>query len=177
MATRFEAILKSRGEHSVGNINSWEIETFANGAVCAEDIDNFRLVEVGYSAEGEATCTYLKDAATRGLLICSPETRHFEFEEMCDFYNGKEERARLTYLTEGKRFQTSAFAMNAGVTEIKAGMVAHFDPATKKFIISKADAAHAAFATAGNQFVVYHQETDMEFSIDDQTLVTLLVTK
>lgn len=177
MATRFEEVLRSRGTHAVGNINTWEIETFANGAICEENIDNFTLVEVGYNEEGEATCKQLADVANRGLLICSPETRHFEFEEMCDFFNGKDERARLTYLTEGKRFQTSAYAKNAGVTEVKAGMVAHFDPITKKYIVSKADSPHADYAKAGNKFVVYHEENDMEFSIDDQTLVTLLAVK
>lgn len=177
MATRFEEVLRTKGKHAVGNINSWEIETFANGAICTENIDNFTLVEVSYNEGGEAVCSSLKAPTNRGLLICSPETRHFEFEEMCDFFNGKDEKARLSYLTEGKRFQTSAYSKNTGVEAVKAGMVAHFDPATKKFIISKAGSAHEAYATAGNQFVVYHEENDMEYSIDDQTLVTLLVTK
>lgn len=177
MATRFEAILKTRGTHAVGNINSWEIETFANGAICETDIDNFTLVEVGYNADGEATCKQVSAKEKRGLLICSPETRHFEFEEMCDFFNGKDERGRISYLTEGKRFQTSAYEKNTGTTEIKAGMLAHFDVTKKKFIISKPDSAHADYEGSANQFVVYHEENDMEFSIDDKTLVTLLVTK
>lgn len=175
MATRFMDVIKTRGTHAVGSVNSHNIETLANGAICTEAIDNFILVETGFNTEGERTCSQLKAKDTRGMLIATPEERHYEFEEMCDFYNAKDERARLIFLTEGKRFQTSAFSLNSGVTTLKNGLKAHFDVTTKKFLVH--DGTHADFAGSANQFMVVGQEGDEEYTIDDKELVQLEVIK
>lgn len=176
MATIFMDAMKNHGKHVVGNINSRTIETLANGAICTENIDNFTIVETGFdTTTGERTCSQLKAKGTRGMLIATPEERHYEFELMCDFYNAKDDRARLIYLTEGKRFQTSAFALHTGTTELKNGLKAHFDVTTKKFLVH--DGTHADFADSANRFVVVGQESDEEFTIDGFELVQLEVIK
>ena len=68
-------------------------------------------------------------------------------EEMVDFFNGEGEFARIVILDEGMRFDTSAYSVNGG-GEVMKGQVAHFDPATKKFILSDAGAPHADYAGA-----------------------------
>lgn len=176
MATRFMDVIKTRGTHAVGSVNSHNIETLANGAICTEAIDNFTLVETGFDKDsGERTCSQLKAKGTRGMLIATPEERHYEFEEMCDFYNAKDERVRLIFLTEGKRFQTSAFAFHTGTSALKNGLKAHFDVTTKKFLVH--DGTHTDFAGSANQFMVVGQESDEEYTIDDKELVQLEVIK
>lgn len=175
MATIFMDAIKNHGTHTVGNVNSHTIETLANGAVCTENIDNFTIVETGFDAEtGERTCSKLKNKATRGMLIASPEERHFEFEQMCDFYNALGERARLIYLTEGKRFQSSAFSLDSTASgTLKNGLKAHWDVTTSKFLIH--DGTHLDYAAAANKFMVVGQEDDEEYTIDGFDLVQLEV--
>ena len=66
--------------------------------------------------------------------------------------------------------------MNADVTDVEKGNVAHFDVTTKKYIISKAASAHADYATAGYQFVVVGDTDDTAGNFDQET-VRLMVTK
>ena len=91
--TEMEKILKGNYQaHAVGSYNSDVMDTFGNGVKAGEDIDNFTLVEIVYDpATGEETCVQLTDVANEGLLACTPETRHFEFEKMDSFFNGKVE--------------------------------------------------------------------------------------
>ena len=164
MATRQLKALQERGNHSVGNLNSIKIKTVAHGAlVTGGDIDNFTLVELGFNSEGERTAKQLSAKDKKAYLIASPEARYMG-EDLVDFYNAEGERARIVILEPGyTRFDTSAFSKNTGVTEIKNGQVAHFDPASKRFIISAAGSAHADYADSSAQFIVVSNESDLEY--------------
>lgn len=163
MATRQQQVLITKGNHEVGNLNSIKVRTIAHGAIVnGEDIDNYTLVELGFDANGERTCTQLSAATKKSYLIASPEAR-FMGEELVDFYNAVGERARIVILDEGVRFDTSAYSLNAGVSAVANGLVAHFDTATKKFILSTAGSAHANYATASAKFTVVSNEADMMY--------------
>jgi hypothetical protein len=164
MATRQLKALTEKGTHAVGNLCSLKIRTIPYGAIVeGADIDNFTLVELGFNADGERTCKQLSDVTKKSYLIASPEVRNMG-EEMVDFYNAVGEYARIVILDEGLRFDTSAYQLNTGVTEIQQGQVAHFDPATKKFIISSASSPHADYANARAKFLVVHNEEDLEYT-------------
>lgn len=172
MATRQLKVLTEKGTHNVGNLSSLKIRTLAHGAVIeGADVDNFTLVELGVNAEGERTAKQLSDATKKGYLIATPEVRNMG-EELVDFYNAIGEYARIVYLDEGLRFDTSAFELNADgvanggttVTEIQAGQVAHFNPATKKFMISNAASPATAYGTARDKFLVVYNEEDIEYT-------------
>lgn len=171
MATRQFQALTEKGTHAVGNLSNLKIKTVNYGAiVTGADIDNFSLVELGFNADGERTATQLSAITKKAYLIASPEARYMG-EELVDFYNAVGERARIVILEEGyTRFDTSAFSLNTGVTEVAVGQVAHFDPATKKFIISDAGNPHADYAGSSAQFVVVSNEADMEYSLGAATV-------
>jgi hypothetical protein len=177
MASRLVKALITKGTHSVGSINSWKIRTLPYGAIIdTADVDNFTIVELGFNANGERIAKQLSNKTTKGYLIAAPERRYVDGEQMCDFYNEVGEAARIIFLELGVRFETSAFTLNAGVTDLINGQVAHFDVTTKKFIISTAGTAHADYATSANQFLVVAND-DETMTIDGQTLVRLEVTK
>lgn len=163
MATRQSQILTTKGTREVGNLNSIKVRTIAHGAiVTGADIDNFTLVELGFDANGERTATQLSAVNKKSYLIASPEARYMG-EELVDFYNAVGERVRIVILDEGLRFDTSAFSLNAGVAQVANGLVAHFDPATKKFILSTSASPHASYATASAKFTVVSNEADMMY--------------
>lgn len=166
MGSRILKAFTEKGTHAVGNLNSLKIKTVANGAiVVGADVDNFTLVELGFNADGERTAKQLSDKANKAYLIASPETRYLG-EAYVDFYNEVGERVRVVIFEPGyTRFETSAFKKNTGVTAITNGQVAHFDVASKKFIISKADSAHADYADSSAQFLVVNNEEDMEYTL------------
>lgn len=164
MATRQLKVLTERGNHEIGNLTSMKIRTLNHGAlVITAPIDNFTIVELGFNAEGERTCKQLSDVTKKSYLIASPENRMMN-EELVDFYNEVGERARIVFLDEGVRFDTSAFEKNTGVTTIKNGQVAHFDVAKKKFLIQEAASPVAAYATATKKFLVVLNEDDLEYT-------------
>jgi len=170
MATRQLSTLTQKGNYPVGNLCSIKIRTLAHGAlVDTADIGNFTLVELGFNADGERTCKQLSAVNKKSYLIASPEKR-FLGEAMVDFYNAVGERARIVYLDEGVRFDTSAYTLNAGVTQIANGQVAHFDPATKTFIISAAGTPHADYANAKAKFVVVSDEDDLDYTLGKPTV-------
>ncbi|MER2059114.1 MAG: hypothetical protein ABTA16_09845 [Niallia sp.] len=171
MASRFLKALTEVGTHTVGNLNSMKIKTVAHGALVeGADIDNFTLVELGFNADGERTAKQLSAIDKKAYLIATPEVRYLG-EAMVDFYNGVGERARIVIFEPGyTRFETSAFALNTGVTAINKGQVAHFDPATKKFIISEPGAAHADYAGSSAKFLVVNNEEDMEYTLGAATV-------
>jgi hypothetical protein len=164
--------------HEVGNLTEWDIRVLPNGAiVTTADVDNFTLVELGFDATTkERTCKQLSANTNKAYLIASPERRYIDNEPMVNFYNAIGDRARIVILEISKRFDTSAFTLNTGVTEIVNGLVAHFDVATKKFILSTAGAAHADYATASAQFVVVDSESNLEYTLGKAT-IRLEVTK
>lgn len=168
MASRILTALQEVGTHAVGNLNSLKVKTVANGAIVeGSDIDNFTLVELGFNAEGERTAKQLSAVDKKSYLIATPETRYLG-EAIADFYNGVGERARIVILEEGyTRFDTSAFT---GTPE--NGKVAHFDPATKKYIIH--DGSHADYDSAKAKFLVVSDEDDIQYTLG-QPMVRLEV--
>lgn len=178
MATRQLKALQEKGTHAVGNLNSLKVKTVAHGAICGEDIDNFTMVQLGFNADGEREAMQLAAVANKSYLIASPEVRYMG-EEMVDFYNGQGERARIVVPESGyTRFDSSAYSLDAGdsgagrpaVTAIAKGQVAHFDPASKKFIISDAANAHPDFANADVQLMVVSNEEDIDFTLGAPTV-------
>ena len=161
MSTRQFKALTEKGTYPVGNLNSLKVKTITNGAlVDDETIGNFTLVELGFNEDGERICKSLTDVEKKAYLIAAVERRYLG-EEMVDFINEEGERARIVILEEGLRFESSEFAKNAGVTDIENGMVAHFDPTTKKYIISNPASAHADFADASVKLLVVGNEEDV----------------
>lgn len=174
MATRQLVALTLRGNREIGNLNSIKIRTLSYGALVeGADIDNFTLVELGFNTEGERTAKQLSDVTNKSFLIATPEDRMLG-EELVDFYNAVGDRARIVFLDEGVRFDTSAFVFNTGVTEVKNGQVAHFDPAQKKYLIQDATSPATAYATANKKFLVVSNEDDLEYTAG-KTLVRLEV--
>lgn len=171
MATRQLKAFSEKGNHEVGNLNSLKVKTVAHGAVIVgADVDNFTLVELGFNAEGRRTAKQLAAKGNKAYLIAAPETRYLG-EEMVDFYNAVGDDARIVILEAAyTRFDTSAFTKNTGVTEIAKGQVAHFDVATKKFIVSAAGSAHADYATSSAQFLVVSNEEDIEYTHGKATI-------
>lgn len=160
MATRQMKALIERGTHNVGNLNNLKIKTVAHGAIVVdEDVDNFTLVELGFNEDGERVCRQLSDVTKKSYLIATPEVRNLGLgEELVDFYNAVGEHARIVILEEGyTRFDTSAFT-----GEPANGKVAHFDPATKKFIIH--DGEHADYANAKAKFLVVNNEDNLDYT-------------
>ena len=155
MASTLLNALINEGTHGVGSLNSLKVKTLAVGAVAVADTDNFTLVQLdGFNEEGDQKFKQLGSETARGYLLAAVEQR-FMNEDISHFYVGEDEKARLVVLEpDYTRFETSSFTKNAALGEIKKGQVAHFDVATKKYIISKADAAHAKYATAANKFSV-----------------------
>jgi hypothetical protein len=97
-------------------------------------------------------------------------------EELVDFYNAKDEMGRIIILESlYTRFDTSAYTLNTGITEVANGQYAHFDPTTKKFIISDATHEHTDYTAAIVKFTVVHSEGDTEYSLCGKSLVRLEV--
>lgn len=164
MATRQLKALMERGNHEIGNLNSIKIRTLNFGALVASTpIDNFTLVELDFNADGERICKQLSDVKNKSYLIATPEDRMLG-EELVDFFNDVGDRARIVFLDEGVRFDTSAFEKNTGVNEIKNGQVAHFDPAKKKYLIQDASSPTADYASANKKFLVVNNEDDLEYT-------------
>lgn len=179
MATRLFDTLSQRGDHEIGNLNSkWTVH-IANGAIADENIENYTLVEIFYT-DGELHCKQLTDVTKKGYLVTTvEEDQLMEGEEYVDFYNAKGEIIRITDVKNqpNSRFETSAFVLNEGgvdnstkVTEVANGCVAHFDPATKKYIISDATSPHADYATAVNQFEVVDADSMFGYAFDKPTI-------
>jgi hypothetical protein len=165
MASRGIDALKVRGTHNIGALNSLKIKTLANGALVdeANGIDNFTMVELAFDANGERTCKQLAGVDHKTYLIATIE-RRLETEELVDFYNANGEMARIVIPEDGLRFQSSAYSLNAGVNAVDKGQIAHFDPTTKKYIISAANAPHADYATSNVKLLVVSDEEDLEYT-------------
>jgi hypothetical protein len=171
MATRQQIVLSQKGTHEVGNLNNIKVKTVNHGAIVTNaDVDNFTLVELGFNAAGERTCKQLAAKGNKAYLIASPEARYMG-EELVDFYNAVGDAARIVVLEPAyTRFDTSAFSLNAGVSAVANGLVAHFDVASKKFILSTSATPHVDYATSSAQFVVVSDEDDMEYGLGKATV-------
>ncbi|QJI52503.1 hypothetical protein [Psychrobacillus phage Perkons] len=164
MATKAFKALTQKDKHTVGNITSSHkyIQDIPNGVLFTEDVDNFHLVELSYNAEGERVAKGLTDVKKEAFLVASVERRHLN-EDIIEFYNAKDERGRIVIPTRGLRFDVSAFALNTGVTVIKAGLSAHYNVATKKYLIH--DGTHEDFASASVKFEVASNEDNLEYTL------------
>lgn len=177
MASRGLKFIGERGTHQIGQLNTKWTKHLANGAKATEDFDNYLLVELSYNTDQELVCKVLTDNTKKGYLATTIEeesllqTDGFS-EEYVDFYNAEGEMVRVTDVDAQKnsRFETSAFSLNAGVTEAKKGFVAHFDVTTKKYIISNPASAHADYAGAVNKFEVVDVDTDFGYAFDVATI-------
>lgn len=177
MASTVLNALKSAGTHAVGSINSIQVKTLAHGAkVKTADVDNWTLIELaGFDDEGQL-CQQLSAKANKAYLVGTPEQRYLS-EDIRHFYNAVGEFTRPIVLEPNyTRFETSAYSLNAGVSALAKGQVAHFDVATKKFIISDAGSAHADYATSSAQFIVVGDDDDTAGNFDVAT-VRLMCTK
>lgn len=158
MSSTILETLKTLGKnkHEVGTLANWTSEVINLGAIVTEaDIDNYTLVELSFNEKGERVCKQLSAHSNKAYLIASPEEYMPEFGEgIANFYNAVNERARIVKLVEGKRFDTSAFSKDNTSKEIKNGQKAHFDIATKKFIISNDTTDNEGYTNAGAKFVV-----------------------
>lgn len=164
MASRGLDLLRLEGGYAVGNLNSYWAKPLANGAIVENDkMENFTLVEA-YFEDGVRKCKYLTDAkkSENVYLVTTPE-RRLPDEQLKDFYNAKGEMARLHILEKSLRFESSKVTLNTGVTSVKEGFVAHFDPTTKSYIISDPTAAHADYKTAGVKLEVVKVGTELGY--------------
>lgn len=163
MASRLTKALTVVGTHVVGSLSNWKIKVLPYGAkVITADIDNFTVGELGFDGvTGERTVVQLVNKANKGCLVAGVERRYVDGEQLCDFYNEIGELARAVIFEANiTRFETSAYSKNAGVTTLSNGMVAHFDVATKKFIISTSGTPHVDYAGSANQFVLVATEDE-----------------
>ena len=178
MTTAILKAMATEGTHAVGSINVIQVKTLANGAkITGAAVDNWTLVELaGFNEDGERLCKTVTAKDKKGYLVASVEQR-FLGEDIAHFFNDVDEFARLVVLeADYTRFEASNFTLNAGVTEVVNGQVAHFDVATKKFILSALATPHADFATSTYQFEVV---ADLEDTAGNflQPTVRLMCTK
>lgn len=177
MSTRLYKAISEKGTHKVGNLNTRWAEHVANGAIALEDIENYTQVEIaGRDAEGNLTCQPLKAVTNESYLVTTIEEEQLMNlggyqETYVDFFNEKGEVVRLTRQRSGVRFETSAFTLNTGVTAVERGLVAHFDPTSKTYILSKKDSAHASYATAVKKFTVVDEDSDFGYGLDVKTIM------
>lgn len=168
MASIRKDALGKVGTHTVGQVNSWNMETFINGAIVGEDggVDNFRLVQLYYE-DGEAKCKYpVAGASAMDLFVTVTPEERLEGELLCNFYNGKGERATLAYLPLGFTFETNAINAEGLVEGDK--VVSAGEGKFKK-------AEEGDLTAAAKVFQVSAIELDPMYSIDSQELVQLTV--
>lgn len=175
MASKKFNALTQIDKHTVGNLVSSHqyIQDIPYGAKALEDVDNFHIVELSF-VDGERSFKGLTDVTHEQFLVAAVERRLLNpmlDEGIIEFYNGVGERARIIRLQKGLIFDTSAFSNAA---DIKQGDKAHYDPATKKFIIH--DGTHADFTKAEKQFQVLSDEDNLEYTLG-APMVRLEVTK
>lgn len=154
MSSNFLKLISEAGKnkHRVGELNNWNVKTLNLGAVALTDLDNYSVVELGFSAEGERTCK-LYTAGTP-YLLCAVEDYVGEFETISGFYVGKDERARVAKLEEGFRFAVTKAELANPVKPVKEGQKVHFDASANKYIVSNDGSDHAGYATAKVKLVV-----------------------
>lgn len=174
MASRIKDALTNkalRATHVVGTVNSWNMETFINGAVVKEatGIDNYTLGQIFYE-DGEAKVKVPVTGATADELfvLVTPEER-LEGELLGDFYNGNGERATLAYLNVGFTFETSSMS---GLTPAVGDKVV-WDITNK--IFKKAEALDLTDAV--KIFRITGIEDETMYTIDDKDLYQLTVIK
>lgn len=164
-------------KHAVGNLNNWNNDVVNQGAIVAEDaIENFSIVELDFDAvTGERTCKYLSDVKNQGYLIAAVEEYMEEYgEDVGNFYNAKGERARIVVIQPlVTRIDVSNFKLDDTAPTAKpiANKMPVFWDATKKtYIVCNGATVNAAYATAGNKFVVVDPDSG---TLDGQALIRI----
>lgn len=175
MATLGARQLGNYEKHSVGNLVSTRkhIQDLANGALFTEDVDNFHLVEVEFNpTSGEPEAKYLTDVTldkSKVFLTAGVERRFLPTEDIDAFFNGKGDKERVVYLTQGLIFDVSAFEKDATITgEITTGHFAHYDTAKKLFLVH--DGTATGYADASVKFVVRRNEADTRYTLGQPTI-------
>lgn len=161
MATEQMQAYTNYAKHAVGALTSMDkyIMDVADGAIFTEAVDNFTVVELAFNAQNERTAKQATAAAEKLFLVAAVEDR-YNNEPLDAFFNGIGERGRIVYLTEGLRFETSAFTKDAAITgDIVGGNVAHWDATTKKFIVHTG--SNAGYANAKKKFTVLEANSDL----------------
>ena len=182
MASRLFDAISNKGNYNIGALNSKWTKHMVNGAILDSDkVENYTLVEIFYDEDGELHAKQLTDPKKKGYLVTTvEEDQLLEGEEYVDFYNAKGEIIRITDVDEQKnsRFETSAISLNEGgvgsggskVASIKNGMVAHFDPTSKTYVVSDKASPATAYDTAINKFEVVDSDTDLGYAFDKPTI-------
>lgn len=168
--------------HNIGSLNNWSKKVLNQGAVAKADMDNFTLVKLGFNAKGEREAEQLTASSEKGYLVATPEDYMKEYETISSFFNAKDEMVRIVKLEEGMRFECSNvdFAQKTGNLPhndhpLKNGQHAHYDHATKKFLISNHSSANPGantnmgngYQAAANKFLLVDKDC---VSIDGQTV-------
>ena len=177
MSTRLYDLLTQKGSYGVGDLKTKWAKQLVNGAIVTNaKVDNYTIVELaGRDEDGNLTCKQLSDNTKKGYLVTTVEEEQLMNiggvqETYTDFYNAIGEVARLTYLDEGLEFETSSFSKNTGVEAIADGMVAHFDVATKEFIVSDSKTPHTDYAGAKTKYEVTNKDSDFGYGLDVETI-------
>lgn len=150
--------------HNVGSLNNWGHDVINQGAkVIDANIDNFCLVTLGFSTEGERTAKALDNMATKTpYMVATPEDYMEGYETISSFFNAVGERARIVKLETGRRFECSNVDFedkDLATNPLKNGQVVHYNATSKKFIISnKTSSGMGDYGTAGNKFVLVDKD-------------------
>lgn len=174
---KYEALFKENN-HEVGVVNSSWAKEYVNGArLTVSDLDNYLLVEFdGYDDDGVKKCKPLTSDATKGFLVSTVEEEALFADETMiqgnytDFYNKDGDMVKLTIQEPFLRFETSAFTKHTGAETLKLGMVAHYDYATKKYIISKVGSEHSGYSASANKYEVVGISTDFGANVGKETV-------
>lgn len=173
---RFDALFATNN-HGCGVVNTSWSKVFTNGAkLTVAAADNYTLVELaGYDADGNVLCKPLTANNVKGFLLTSNEEEALFGEgelqgNYTDFYNAVGDMCGLTIQEPYVRFEATNFVKNAGLATITYGNVAHFDAATKQYIVSAVGSEHAGYAAASNKYEVVGIDTDFGQNIGVTTI-------
>lgn len=182
MATIRQTALGQIGSHSVAyNASAIECGQFDYGAIAKEDLENGALVTLEVvTVDGEPTwqCKYVTDATKGGAYIAiNPADQSLNDEPPQNYYIKAGEAVTLYNITQDLTIVTNLTAFNTGISAFKIGQFAHFDPTTKKFMISETGKVNAGYAGAKLKFSVVDVDDDTFSQYGVETIVLKLITE
>ena len=165
--------------HNVGSLNQWRKKSLNQGVIADEDMDNFTLVKIEFDpATGERIAKHIANNQEKGVLVASVEDYIQKYETISSFFNEKGEKIRIVATEVGMRFECSNVGFenpDLSLNPIKNGHVAHYDQATKNFIISNVTQLGTPdYQAANNKFVVVDANCS---PIDGRTVYRFEVTQ
>lgn len=165
--------------HNVGSLNQWRKRSLNQGAIADEDMDNFTLVKIEFDpVTGERIAKPIANDQEKGVLVASVEDYIQKYETISSFFNEKGERIRIIATEVGMRFECSNVDFedqDLGANPIKNSQVAHYNSASKKFVISNVTQGGTVdYQNANNKLVVVDANC---VSIDGQTVYRFEVTQ